>query len=315
MNSEASIVDRLYDALVEEVTETRPELLHESFTVAEIYQNLVPYRTHRERVGAEMNGDYEHALLRLLAGEGDYVNLESDVARSRLEEELNSIHPDTGVYRNFAACEVRFRPDRLEDRGIPLDLGGPTEGAEADEKPVDTGDAEDEIGTEAESGTGSGAGEQDETPAAESDATEAGEEGDAEGEPPAEPFVATAGTFNGADRPGEESEDGSEEPAADRPTEEELDAELRAAMEGAGEVHGGESEVTSHTVEAMDEGSSEDALPETCLWCRESLPDRDDLQFCPYCGSSVDVRPCPECGAEVESDWIFCIACGSEAGA
>ncbi|MFP3949163.1 MAG: hypothetical protein ACLFWG_10580, partial [Longimicrobiales bacterium] len=137
MNPETSIVERLYEALVDEVSRTRPELLQESFSVAEIYQNLVPYRTHRERVGAEMNGDYEHALLRLLAGEGGYVTLESDAARERLEEELNSIHPDTGVYRNFAACEVRLQPEPLEDLGVTVDLDGPSdeETSSVDEEP------------------------------------------------------------------------------------------------------------------------------------------------------------------------------------
>lgn len=312
MNSEASIVDRLYDALVEEVTETRPELLSESFTVAEIYQNLVPYRTHRERVGAEMNGDYEHALLRLLAGEGGYVTLESDVARNRLEEELNSIHPDTGVYRNFAACEVRLRHDRLEDRGIALDLEGPVAGSQEDGGTMDTDESEDGIGQEPVSDADGDVEEDAAEVAAEVDG-DARAEGDAEGDASTEPFAAAARTSNGADRPDDEADQGTGDESASGLTEEELDAELRAAMEGTGETAEDESEPDAPAAEGPGGDSSDDGPPDTCLWCRESLPERDDLRFCPYCGSSVDVRPCPDCGAEVESDWIFCIACGAEA--
>ncbi|MDX1567756.1 MAG: zinc ribbon domain-containing protein [Longimicrobiales bacterium] len=287
MTSEASIVERLYEALVEEVSRTRPELLQESFTVAEIYQNLVPYRTHRERVGAEMNGDYEHALLRLLAGEGGYVTLESDAARERLEDELNSVHPDTGVYRNFAACEVRLRPERLEDLGVPLDLEGPSgdEGSPEDDTPVDGVDGSEETDEESVRSADS---------VSESESTAEPETGSPTERGLEELASPDAGADNGADRPADDSEV----------------AEARESTGGSGD--GAEAEPSS------EPGSGEDAPPEgdspgTCLWCRETLPERDDLRFCPFCGSSVDLRPCPECGAEVESDWIFCIACGTEA--
>lgn len=292
MSQETSIVERLYDALVEEVSQSRPELLHESFTVAEIYQNLIPYRTHRERVGAEMNGDYEHALLRLLAGEGGYVTLESDVARSRLEEELNSIHPDTGVYRNFAACEVRLQPEPMEGRGVALDLEGP---------PVDSDEGE-------------GVGE-DRTDESHEDAFE--EEEKAGG-----PGSMDAGDLSEGSpgEPGGESEAPSlgaatddahvPLPSPEAPTEDSEAEEPEAAASG-GEAVGVED--GSQADEDAEGDSTASDGPGTCLWCRETLPDREDLRFCPFCGSSVEVRPCPDCGAEVESDWIFCIACGAEA--
>lgn len=309
MTPEASIVERLYEALVEEVRRTRPELLAESFTVAEIYQNLVPYRTHRERVGAEMNGDYEHALLRLLAGEGDYVTLESDVARDRLEEELNSIHPDTGVYRNFAACEVRLRPERLEELGVSGELGG-SEGdpawTEEAEDPVEGAGAEEKAGGPEEA-AGPG-------PGVELDLGPDDSTSDLPGE-----------TANGSDRPDdagdtdggpaeEETEDG--ESAQDGSDARDAGATVAGEGNGTGAARDAEIDSDSGGPYAGDDDSSdgveEDA--ETCPWCRESLPDREDLRFCPFCGSSVDLRPCPECGAEVESEWIFCIACGTEVG-
>lgn len=49
-----------------------------------------------------------------------------------------------------------------------------------------------------------------------------------------------------------------------------------------------------------------------CPWCRENLPHRAGVKFCPFCGSNVRLVPCPECGEELELNWRFCIACGTE---
>ena len=57
----SDVLARFHQALVEEIRSQRPEYLDGPFTVAEIYQNLVPYGSHRDRIGVEMNGDYEDA--------------------------------------------------------------------------------------------------------------------------------------------------------------------------------------------------------------------------------------------------------------
>jgi len=102
---------------VEELRRDAPGQLNRPFTVAEIYQSLVPYRTHRDRIGVEMNGDYEDALLRLLAGEGEFLVLDSDSARDRIRRELEGPNPNTGLYREFAAVEVRLNPAKLPAGG------------------------------------------------------------------------------------------------------------------------------------------------------------------------------------------------------
>lgn len=107
-----TLLDRFFDALVKEIRVSRPAYLQAPFTVAEIYQNLVPYRTHRDVIGAEINGDYEDALLRLLAGEGEFLRLESEPARKRIQDELRGSNPNTTIYREFAAAEVRLHPGR-----------------------------------------------------------------------------------------------------------------------------------------------------------------------------------------------------------
>lgn len=104
------VVDPLHRSLVEAIRRRRTDVEAAPVTVAEIYQELVPYRVVRPAVGVELNADYEAALLRLLAGEGDRVRLEPAEARELLHREVYSPNPDTGLYRRFAACEVWVRP-------------------------------------------------------------------------------------------------------------------------------------------------------------------------------------------------------------
>lgn len=120
-----NVLTRFHSALVEEILARRPEYLDHPFTVAEIYQNLVPYGTHRDRIGVEMNGDYEDALLRLLAGEGGYVFLESAPALRALREELASSNPNTGLYREYAAVDVRLNPAFLTPGRGPISPAPP----------------------------------------------------------------------------------------------------------------------------------------------------------------------------------------------
>ena len=109
----SEIHSRLFDALVSEIHKRWPEYLHSRFTVAEIYQNLIPWRTHRDTMGIANSGEYEQALLRLLAGEGDYLTLESKAARDEIQAELECRSPNTGIYRDFAAVGVRLNQSRL----------------------------------------------------------------------------------------------------------------------------------------------------------------------------------------------------------
>jgi len=132
-------LQRFYEALIEALRERGPSDLERPFTVAEIYQDLVPYRTHRDRLGVEMNGDYEHALLRLLAGEGGYLRLESEHALRDIRGELEEKSPNTTVYRDYAAVDVRIDPFVLrsgegegeaETAEFEVETEGPEEDAE-----------------------------------------------------------------------------------------------------------------------------------------------------------------------------------------
>ena len=114
MSDSNQLLERFHRALIEEIQTQRPEYLTGPFTVAEIYQNLVPYGSHRDRIGVEMNGDYEDALLRLLAGEGGFLILESEPALRDLRAELDTPNPNTGLYREYAAVDVRLNQAHLD---------------------------------------------------------------------------------------------------------------------------------------------------------------------------------------------------------
>lgn len=112
-------LQRFFHELVEALRERNPADLTGPFTVAEIYQDLVPYRTYRDVLGFEMNGDYEHALLRLLAGQEGYLELESEHALEEIRSELDGKNPDTSLYRDFAAVDVRISPGMVPPAGAP----------------------------------------------------------------------------------------------------------------------------------------------------------------------------------------------------
>lgn len=220
------VLQSFHKVLVEEIRTKRPDYLRGPFTVAEIYQDLVPYPTHRDRIGVEMNGDYEDALIRLLAGEGGYLVLESEHALRELRSELQSKNPNTGVYREYAAVDVRLNPEMVN---------GAAAGRSNDEAKAGGVAGQEAEAREASIGMVSGGGN-----------------------------TATAGAS---------ASEGS------------LDDSETSASESTGE---------------------------TCRWCRAPLPARDNLNFCPYCGTDVHAVPCAGCGEELEPEWRFCISCGTE---
>jgi len=48
----------------------------------------------------------------------------------------------------------------------------------------------------------------------------------------------------------------------------------------------------------------------SCHHCRQALPDRTDLRFCPFCGADLYRISCAHCGTELEAGWTYCIVCG-----
>lgn len=284
------VLRRFHRALVREIQASNPQLLSSPFSVAEIYQNLVPYRTHRDEIGVEMNADYEHALLRLLAGEHDFLTIESRTARQEIREELESPNPNTSLYRDFAAADVRLNPDKI-DEALMWDRTQATD----DQEEMPEGAAE---------------------PEAEEEVAEIGQLGDLD-----------------ADWERDASEEVEvevieevvvvEEETGDDALDQDVVTHLVAEVEPKEVLvkdSRADTTLSSGSTEEPDEESlgtlSDDGgdahAPKACAWCREALPDRPGVNFCPFCGCSVHLVPCPECGEELELNWRFCIACGTE---
>jgi hypothetical protein len=120
------VVSRLHRCLVEAVRSRGGEPRDAPLKVSEIFQELVPYREVRRALGVDLKADYEHALSRLLAGEGGLLHLEPEDARAELRQEVESPYPFVGLYRKFAECDVWIMEDAadLAEDAAPLSAVG-----------------------------------------------------------------------------------------------------------------------------------------------------------------------------------------------
>jgi hypothetical protein len=274
------VLERFHRALIEEIQTQHPDYLTGAFTVAEIYQNLVPYGSHRDRIGVEMNGDYEDALIRLLAGEGGFLILDSEPALRDLRAELDTQNPNTGLYREFAAVDVRLNQ-------AYLDLSA----AAIDQLPdlVEELEAEDPVAMDAlapSEGTASAA--------------------DMGIVPPGVDIFSEEAM---AEEPGAHHEDWQLHEEEEAPSSTAGRSPLAPEFVDSSPTNGapsefeGEEDVASGAVEPSG----------ACAWCRADLPAREKLNFCPFCGTDLSLVPCSSCGEEIEPGWRFCVGCGSEA--
>lgn len=100
----ADELDRLFGLVVEALArETRVAI---PFPAADVYERLVPYRSNRSRLNVATHQDYEMAVLRLLAGERGYVQLEPDSVREAMQREVAATNPDPAFFRSFPDAQV-----------------------------------------------------------------------------------------------------------------------------------------------------------------------------------------------------------------
>lgn len=110
MRDEAKDVSRLFECLVRELEARDPAQLQTPFQISELYQSIVPYRSHRSQLGLDSNQDYEMAVLHLLAGEGGYATVEPEEVQAALAHEAEEVSPDPGAFREYAGARVRLHP-------------------------------------------------------------------------------------------------------------------------------------------------------------------------------------------------------------
>lgn len=108
MHDDQHDVHHLFRCLIKTLSDQDPQRLRTAFQVAELYQTIIPYRTHRSRLGFDSNEDYEMAVLRLLAGEGSYASVDPPEAHDALAAEAAAVNPDPGIVREYAGAMVQL---------------------------------------------------------------------------------------------------------------------------------------------------------------------------------------------------------------
>src|SRR5437870_3729681 len=114
-------LDRLFGLLVAALArETRVAV---PFPASDVYERLVPYRSNRSRLNVATHQDYEMAVLRLLAGERNYVQLEPETVREAMQREIATINPDPAYFRSFPDAQVMVN-GRAAERVLLVDTTG-----------------------------------------------------------------------------------------------------------------------------------------------------------------------------------------------
>jgi hypothetical protein len=105
------------------------------FTIADVYQRLIPHRAVRGTAGMLELAEYEHALLRLLSGERHYLEVSDPAVKLEIQRELASLNPILGIYRDYSTAAVRLLRDASPATESP---GHPAEPVVASSPPTAT---------------------------------------------------------------------------------------------------------------------------------------------------------------------------------
>src|SRR6266550_2620550 len=128
-------LDRLFSLLVAALArETRVAV---PFPASDVYERLVPYRSNRSRLNVATHQDYEMAVLRLLAGERSYVQLEPETVREAMQREIATINPDPAYFRSFPDAQVMVN-GRAAERVLVADRAYAPPASTLDDELVDT---------------------------------------------------------------------------------------------------------------------------------------------------------------------------------
>ena len=113
------LLDKLNERLTLAVEAAGESAFPGGLTVADVYQRLIPYRSVRGQLGVVELAEYEHAMLRLLSGERQYVEVVDPDVRLEVQRELASLNPILGIYRDYSGARLRL----TNEPRAPLDAG------------------------------------------------------------------------------------------------------------------------------------------------------------------------------------------------
>jgi hypothetical protein len=105
-------LDRMFTVLVRNLRAKQPAALTGPISVADLHQQILPYRHYRRELGIETNQEYELALMELLSGARGYLDVDERL-RDGLGKELASISPEPARVRDYADAQVSINPQAL----------------------------------------------------------------------------------------------------------------------------------------------------------------------------------------------------------
>jgi hypothetical protein len=108
-----SDLERLFQLIVTNLAATDPAQLHRPIPMGELQRSVVPYRSSRRHLGVVTSEEYEHLLLRLVAGEGGYALTAPPESLARFRRELQDINPDLGVLASDEEATLTLAADRI----------------------------------------------------------------------------------------------------------------------------------------------------------------------------------------------------------
>jgi hypothetical protein len=105
-------LDRMFTVLVRNLRTKQPAALTGPISVADLHQQILPYRHYRRELGIETNQEYELALMELLSGARGYLDVDERL-RDALGKELSSTSPEPSRVRDYADSQVSINPQAL----------------------------------------------------------------------------------------------------------------------------------------------------------------------------------------------------------
>lgn len=105
-------LDRMFAVLVRNLQTKQPEAPRGPISVAELHQQILPYRHYRRELGIETNQEYELALMELLSGARGYLDVDERL-RDNLSRELAASSPEPSRVRDFADAQISVNPAAL----------------------------------------------------------------------------------------------------------------------------------------------------------------------------------------------------------
>jgi len=99
-------LERLFRRLVDNLIAIDPARLHRPLALGDLLGSVVPYRTTRRALNIDSAEDYDTLILRLCAGEGGFVRMQSEDVSQVFQDQLASPNPDLSVLRDHAKAEL-----------------------------------------------------------------------------------------------------------------------------------------------------------------------------------------------------------------